>query len=136
MNLSHTQIGDATEYRFFLYCIENGIDISKPLTNNLPYDCIIDFHGKLLKIQIKTGYDCTTQDSFRFNCKSTSKNYNEVTMKTYEGKIDGFITWYKEKPENFYYIPINKANKSTMIIYYGNNPTKNQNYHLDYLFNI
>ena len=70
-----------------------------------------------------------------FNCKSTSKNYSEVVMKTYEDKIDGLITWYKEKPENFYYIPIKEANKSTMVIYYGENPTKKQNYHLDYLFN-
>lgn len=50
MSLSHTEVGDATEYRFFLYCIENGIPVSKPLTNNLPYDCIIDWQGKLLKI--------------------------------------------------------------------------------------
>lgn len=134
MNLSHTQTGDATEYRFFLYCIEHGIDISKPLTNNLPYDCIIDYKNKLLKIQIKTGYNCSSKDSFMFNCKSTSKNYNEVTMKTYEGKIDGFITWFKDIPENFYYIPVEKANKSTMVIYYGDSPRKNQNYHLDFIF--
>lgn len=135
MSLSHTEVGDTTEYRFFLYCIENGIPISKPLTNNLPYDCIIDWQGKLLKIQIKTGYSSPSRNSFIFNCRSTSKNYSEVVMKTYENKIDGFITWYKEKPENFYYIPIEKANKSTMIIYYGENPTKQQNYHLNYLFN-
>lgn len=133
--LSHTQIGDATEYRFFLYCIENNIPISKPLTNNLPYDCIIDYRGKLLKIQIKTGYNTQTKDSFMFNCKSTSKNYSEVIIKTYEDKIDGFITWYEKFPNNFYYIPIQDANKSTMIIYYGNNPHKNQHFHLDFLFN-
>ena len=134
-NLSHTEIGDATEYRFFLYCIEHGIPVSKPITNNLPYDCIIDYNGKLLKIQIKTGYNSPSQNSFVFNCKSTSKNYNEVTVKTYENKIDGFITWFYNNKDLFYYIPIEKAGKSTMTIYYGDNPTKSQNYYKDFIFN-
>lgn len=96
--MNHTQIGDITEQRFILYCMEKNIPISKPLNNNLPYDCIIDLNGKLLKIQVKTGYNSSGENCFMFNTRSTSKNYSEVTTKNYDGLIDGFVTWYKDIP--------------------------------------
>lgn len=134
MELSHTEKGDLVEYRFFLYCIEHQIPCSKPITNNLPYDCIIDYRGKLLKVQIKRAYKNAARDTFIFNTRSTSKNYNECTTKNYVGKIDGFITWYELLPDIFFYIPIEKAKKSGMIIFYGENPKNNQNYYQDYIF--
>lgn len=135
MELSHTEKGDALEYRFFLYCIEHQIPCLKPLTNNLPYDCVIDYQEKLLKVQIKLGYKSSAKDTFIFNLRSTSKNYSECTTKNYQGKIDGFVTWYKEIPQYFFYVPIEKTGKSSMAIYYGENPKKNQNYYKDFIFN-
>lgn len=132
--MEHTQVGDITEYSFVLYCLNHNIDISKPMTNNLPYDFIIDLKGKLLKIQVKTGYNSPSKDGFMFNTRSTSKNYSEVTTKNYEGLIDGFITCYKEIPNKFFYIPIEKATKGTMTMYYGNNPKSNQHWVYDYDF--
>lgn len=133
--MNHTQIGDITEQRFILYCMERNIPISKPLNNNLPYDCIIEVGGKLLKIQVKTGYDTDTKDTFMFNTRSTSKNYSECNTKNYVGLVDGFITWYKELPDYFFYIPIEESSKGSMKMYYGNNPKSNQHYVGDYDFN-
>ena len=48
--MNTTQIGDISEQRFILYCMQNNISICKPIGNNLPYDCIIDYKGKLLKV--------------------------------------------------------------------------------------
>ena len=62
--MNHTQIGDITEYRFALYCMEHNIAISKPMNNNLPYDFIIEINRKLLKLQVKTGYDAPGLDCF------------------------------------------------------------------------
>lgn len=132
--LSHTEKGDALEYKFFLHCIEHQIPCCKPLTNNLPYDCIIDYKGRLLKIQIKLGYKTDNEKSFKFNLRSTSKNYSECVTKTYEGKIDGFITWYEKIPEYFFYIPIEKTGKNCMTIYFGENPKISQNYYKDFIF--
>ena len=132
--MNHTQIGDITEYRFALYCMEHNIPISKPMNNNLPYDFIIEINDKLLKIQVKTGYDSKSQNSFLFNTRSTSKNYNEVVMKGYENKIDGFITYYPIIPNKFFYIPIEKAAKGSMTMYFGNTPKSNQNWCTDYDF--
>lgn len=133
--MNHTQIGDITEYRFALYCMEHNVPISKPMNNNLPYDFIIDINGQLLKIQVKTGYDNKTKESFMFNTRSTSKNYSEVTMKDYKGKIDGFITCYSSIPNKFFYIPIEKASKGNMVMYYGESPKHNQNWCKNYDFN-
>lgn len=132
--MNHTQIGDITEYKFILYCMEHNIPISKPLNNNLPYDCIIELNNNLMKIQIKTGYDNKCENGFMFNTRSTSKNYNEITTKNYIGLIDGFIVWYYNIPNKFFYIPIEEASSGCMNMYYGENPRRNQNYVYDYDF--
>lgn len=132
--MNHTQVGDITEQRFILYCMERNIPISKPLNNNLPYDCIIELNGKLLKIQVKTGYNSDSKNCFMFNTRSTSKNYSEIATKNYNGLIDGFITWYRDIPNNFFYIPIEKSTSGSMKMYYGDRPRKNQNFVGDYDF--
>ena len=132
--MNHTQIGDITEYRFALYCMEHNIPISKPMNNNLPYDFIIQVKDRLLRVQVKTGYDNNNENGFMFNTRSTSKNYNEVVMKGYEDKIDGFITYYPIISNKFFYIPIEKAAKGSMTMYFGNTPKSNQNWCTDYDF--
>lgn len=132
--MNHTQIGDVTEIRFALYCMEHNVPICKPMNNNLPYDYIIQIKDRLLRVQVKTGYDNDTENGFMFNTRSTSKNYNECTTKDYIGLIDGFIVWYKELPNKFYYIPIEEASSGCMNMYYGENPRSNQNYVNDYDF--
>lgn len=132
--MNHTQVGDITEQRFILYCMERNIPISKPLNNNLPYDSIIEVNGELLKIQVKTGYENGVECGFMFNTRSTSKNYTEITNKNYIGLIDGFITWYKDLPDKFFYILIEEAPSGSMNMYYGDNPKNNQNYVYDYDF--
>ena len=132
--MNHTQVGDVTEIKFALYCMEHNIPICKPMNNNLPYDYIIQIKDRLLKVQVKTGYNCNTKDGFMFNTRSTSKNYTEITTKNYIGLIDGFITWYERIPDKFFYIPIEKATLGCMKMYYGDNPKNNQNYVGDYDF--
>ncbi len=130
--MNTTQAGDIVEFRFFLYCLENNIPVSKPISNNLPYDAIIEANGSLLKVQIKKGYFNQSQYCFQFNTRSTSKNFSEVTTKNYIGLIDGFITWNESIPDKFLYIPIEKATLGSMTIYIGENPRSNQNYYKDF----
>lgn len=106
--MNTTQIGDITEHRFILYCLERNIPVCKPVSNNLPYDCIIELHGKLLRIQVKTGYD-SSADSFVFNTRSTTKNYSEVKAKEYDGRADYFVTWSPHRPEKFYAVKVEDA---------------------------
>lgn len=129
--MNKTQIGDISEQKFILYCLEKNIPVCKPIGNNLPYDYIIDYNNQLYKIQVKTAYRSKTLDSWIFNTRSTSKNYTEVINKNYIGKIDYFAV---VNPNNDFicFVPINKAANSSMAIYYGDTPKPNQNYYKDF----
>ena len=125
--MNKTQLGDISEQKFILYCLENNIPICKPIGNNLPYDFIIDFNNKLLKIQVKTAYKSKYKDTWTFNTRSCSKNYNEIIEDDYIGKIDYFAVVIPEGNLPFSFVPIDKASKGSMNIYYGNSPKANQN---------
>lgn len=99
--MNTTEKGDITEQKFVLFCIEKQIPISKPITNNLPYDFIIEYNNKLLRIQVKTSH-FTSDNIIMFATYSsvyTSKGYSK---KNYENKIDYFVTYWNEK---FLFVP-------------------------------
>lgn len=130
--MNKTQVGDISEQKFILHCLMNQVPISKPIGNNLPYDYIIEYNNQLLKIQVKTAYKASTQDSWTFNTKSSSKNYTEVTTHNYIGLIDYFAVINPERKE-IIFVPIDKASKGSMIIYYGENPKSSQKWYKNYL---
>ena len=130
--MNKTQIGDISEQKFILYCLQNNIPISRPIGNNLPYDFIIEYQDRLLKIQVKTAYKGSSQDSWIFNTRSTSKNYSEVTNKNYLGKIDYFSVINPES-DVVCFIPVDKAAIGSMILYYGETPKARQNYYKNFL---
>ena len=130
--MNKTQIGDISEQKFILHCLVNEVPVCKPIGNNLPYDFIIDYNNTLLKIQVKTAYKGNAQDSWIFNTKSSSKNYNEVTTHNYIGLIDYFAVINSES-ENVVFVPIDKAAKGSMAIYYSETPKSNQKWYKDYL---
>lgn len=129
--MNKTQIGDISEQKFVLYCLNHDVPILKPIGNNLPYDFIIDFNNQLYKIQVKTAYTGKTINSWIFNTRSTSKNYTEITNKNYIGKIDYFAV-INPSCDIICFVPISKASMGSMTIYYGDNPKPNQNYYKDF----
>lgn len=116
--MNKTQKGDVSEWKFILYCLEREVAISKPIGNNLPYDFIIEYNNKLLKIQVKTAYKSDTPNSWTFNTRSCSKNYNEVTNHSYIGLIDYFAVVNPEF-EDIVFVPVDKTAKGSMTIFYG-----------------
>lgn len=122
--MNTTQIGDITEQKFVLYCLEKEIPISKPVGNNLPYDFIIEYNNQLLKIQVKTARQSpTSNDTITFNTRSCSKNYNEITTSNYIDTIDYFVTYWDSY---WYFVHISQAAKSEHRIFIGENPKPNQ----------
>ena len=47
-------IGDYAELKVAAYFASKGHFVSRPLTDNAPYDLIVDIDGKLLKVQVKS----------------------------------------------------------------------------------
>lgn len=48
------QRGCLAEYSFASECMKRGIEVSFPLLDSSTYDCIVDYKGQLLKIQVKS----------------------------------------------------------------------------------
>jgi hypothetical protein len=134
MSMNTTQIGDITEQKFILYCLENSIPVSKPVGNNLRYDCIIDVKGRLLRIQIKTGFPAQSKEAFTFKTSSTTSNLTTTKSVSYEGSIDYFVTCYPELGPEFYIMPVDVAPTGFATLYYGDKPDPNRKNAKDFLF--
>ena len=140
-NITTSKRGNATEFLFFSRALENGYNISQPLSYDCPYDCILETKQtrELLKLQIKRGYSTKAKDelSFQFNTRSSNPTGNGFAAHSYtEEEIDGFIVWSEKKPDLFFYVPVESAAKTSMAIYIGENPSKQQNYYKDYIFDF
>ena len=131
--MNTTQIGDISEQKFILYCLQRDVPVCKPIGNNLPYDFIIDYNGKLLKIQVKTAYKGKTiSDSWTFNTRSCSKNYTEITNHSYIDLIDYFAVVRPDKDE-IVFVSIDEAAKGSMIINYDDICSTRQNHYKDFI---
>lgn len=140
-NITTAKRGNATEFLFFSKALENGYNISQPLSYDCPYDCILETKQdkKLLKLQIKRGYDTQSKSdlSFQFNTRSSNPTGNGFTNHSYtKEEIDGFVVWSDKTPDLFFYVPVEKASKTSMAIYIGEHPSKQQNFYQDYLFDF
>lgn len=51
--MDRNQLGCLAEYKFCTKAIENGFNVSMPLLDSSPYDCIVERNLKLFKIQVK-----------------------------------------------------------------------------------
>lgn len=132
--MNTTQIGDISEQRFVLHCMQNDVPICKPVGNNLPYDFIIEYNNKLLKVQVKTAYknNGVVSDIWTFNTRSCSKNYTEITTRGYDGLIDYFAVVRPDR-EEIIMVPIERATKGGMNISYEEICKSNQNHYKDFI---
>lgn len=51
--MDRNQLGCLAEYKFSVKAIQEGFNVSMPLLDSSPYDCIIERNLKLYKIQVK-----------------------------------------------------------------------------------
>lgn len=84
-------IGDVGEAYAIAKFTEHGIHISKPLSENCPYDLIADWNGNLYKIQVKTTEHCKN-DTMKFNI-SRNNPYKLTWDKYRKGEIDFFFLY-------------------------------------------
>jgi PD-(D/E)XK nuclease superfamily protein len=109
--MNSKNIGDISEAVIVAEFIKLGFSVSKPFGDNQPYDIIVDAHGKLFRIQIKTGR--LKKGVILFNSISSINTRIEKKRekKTYFGKVDLFAI-YCPQNEECYIVPIEEINKS------------------------
>jgi hypothetical protein len=71
-------IGCYGETLFFAECIKRGYNVSKPILDSSVYDCIVDTHSGLYKVQIKsTGKEPSDGESnIKINIQNSQKDYS------------------------------------------------------------
>lgn len=85
-------IGCYGETLFFAECIKRGFSVSKPLLDSSPYDCIVDTHSKLYKVQIKsTGKAPAEGDS---NIKTPIQNNKQEYLTSLVDYFAVYSTYY------------------------------------------
>ena len=103
MEKSTQYVGQLTEQKCFVKCLEEGYSISKPLFDNARYDFILDTGSKLLRIQVKSSSWNEDHSAFTFNGYSQHSTGNGNKRMKYTNKeIDYFMT---EKDGKFYLYP-------------------------------
>jgi len=128
-------IGELTELKCQMFCIEHGYVVSKPIIDNARYDMLLDINNKIYRIQIKTArWMSEEHEGIIFNGKSQHRiaEQNKIMKYTPE-EIDFFMTVFEDK---FYLIPCKKSKSEIRLRF---KPTKNNQdskcmFAKDYLF--
>lgn len=135
MKIDSRIIGEMTELKCQLFCLEKGFIVSKPIVDNARYDMVLDHNGKMYKIQIKTSrWMSNEHEGFVFSCKSQhSISRGNKIMKYTPDEIDFFMTEFENK---FYLVPCDKPRAEIKLRF---KPTKNNqdykaNFAKDFLF--
>ena len=131
------EIGNLTELQCITGLYELGCDISLPFGNSQKYDLIIDWKGKLYRVQVKHSSQITEPDgtpaAFVFKTRWQGHNTSGYTQNCYTKEdTDFFATYYNGK---VFLIPIEEcsgAEKRIRIIPPKNNQRIGINFAEDY----
>ena len=121
MNIDTRIKGEITEMKCQLFCLEQGYVISKPILDTARYDLLLDYNGKIYRIQIKTSrWMSDEHEGIVFNCKSQhSVAGGNKIMKYTPDEIDFFMTEFENE---FYLVPCKEAKVEMRLRF---KPTKN-----------
>ena len=118
------EIGNLTELQCITGLYALGCDVSIPFGNSQKYDLIMDYQGKLYKVQVKHAQDEFTDGElthFSFKTRWQGHNMSGYTQTLYtKDDIDFFATYHQGK---VYLIPIEECSGASKNIRYT--PPKN-----------
>lgn len=107
--LSVKRKGIITEESLKLWFLKRGFSISVPIGDDDRYDFIVDFNGKLVKMQSKTS-NLTRKEGY-LNFKTCSERYNSqgnTRIKYSKQEIDYFCTIHPETGQ-VYIVPVEEC---------------------------
>lgn len=103
--LSTHYVGKITELAVAKAFLQRGYQVSQPLVADSRYDFIVDVHGKLVKIQVKTGTVKEEGAYVEFATSTSHTNTQGTINHSYNAnEIDYFATMVGEQ---CYVIPVN-----------------------------
>ena len=132
------QKGNIGEAKCLAKMVELGVPVAIPFGDNERYDLIIEYQGKLQKIQVKYSTQQDSPGSVVFKTASSTNHTTNKHYDTYQNDVDGFLL-YNGINDEVYYLPIEIiGNRKTITIRMEpckNGQTKNCLMAQDYLVN-
>jgi hypothetical protein len=101
--------GILTEEFLKLWFLKKGFSVSVPIGDDDRYDFIVDFHGKLVRMQSKTAN--LTRRAGYLNFKTSSDRYNSqgnYRVRYSKDDIDYFCTMHPDT-EQVYLVPVEEC---------------------------
>lgn len=106
------EIGELSELRFLAEAYSRGFVVSKPFGDNAAYDFIIDFNGKLSRVQCKS--TATLDERGRFIIYTV---HGRMGDQVYSIASVDFLACYVFQFNAWYLIPINEVSTKTIRLY-------------------
>lgn len=97
------QQGDITEVAVMNAFTQAGADVSVPLSDNLPYDLIVDYNG-LHRVQVKTASERSdNKNSIMADLTQSRHSYRDGHSKDFysEDDLDIFAVYYPNNGETY-----------------------------------
>ena len=126
--------GILTEETMKLWFLKKGYSVSVPIGDDDRYDFIVDFDGKLIKMQCKTGNLTRNEGCLNFATASIKYNSSGSHRTKYnKNDIDYFCTMHPET-EQVYIVPVEECGNefNLRLISPKNNITKICHMAIDY----
>ena len=125
IKVNSKHIGIVSEYKVISKLLEIGYNVSLPIGDNCSYDLLIDYHGIILRCQVKTmrGTKYSSIIMPLRRCRINTKGY---TSKPYDkGEIDLFLGYYK-KNNSVYFYPFKNSNLTNSVTFKLGKPKNSQ----------
>ncbi len=109
--------GEYAELHFLARASEHGLRVSKPYGDCLPYDFIVEHHGRMLRVQVKsTSFQCPGYTGYKCFVKPSPKGARYAA-----GVID-FIAAYVLPEDVWYIIPFREIAGTATVCLDPRNP--------------
>lgn len=97
---------DIAESAAITELLKRRFRVLKPMGDRLPYDLALDLNGKLLRIQIKSGWFSSSQNAYIVDVRRTKTNRRRMLRSYYSKNDFDFAILYLEDCHVFYIMPI------------------------------
>lgn len=103
------QRGDVAEVEVAAALMSRGFPVSKPLTDNEPYDLVVEIDLELQKVQVKRMYKEEERNSLKTNLYKSGEDFSQNRTTYSSEEVDAFAfyyngeiywSWYSETPDS------------------------------------
>jgi hypothetical protein len=110
MNIDTRKIGDIAEYKFITFCLQNNIEVCKPINSGLQYDLLIKINGIFKRVQVKSR--CLVNGAIRDITRyKLQVNRKKPLIDYTENSIIDLLIVYCPETGSFYDIPLEELKK-------------------------